>query len=82
MRTTGQTSNTLWTCVGPIQFAEAMAQAHPNLKITSRNKWDSIIVTRSDQELGSLHELRQCFELWEREIEKWGCNGLGEELGN
>ena len=82
MRTTGQTSNKLWTCVGPIQFVEAMAQVCPNLKITSRNTWDSIIVTRNDQELGNLHELRQCFELWEQEIEKWGCNGLGEGLGN
>ena len=82
MRTTGQTSNKLWTSVAPIQFVDAMAQVSPNLKITSHNTWDSIIVTRNDQELGNLHELRQCSELWEQEIEKWGCNGLGEGLGN
>ena len=63
MRTTGQTSNRLWTCVGPIQFVEATAQVYPN-------------------QPGNLHELRQCFELWEQEVEKWGCNGLGEGLGN
>ena len=59
-----------------------MAQAYPNLKITSRNTWDPVIVTRNDQELGNLHELRQYFEPWEQEIEKWGCSGLGEGLGN
>lgn len=57
-----------------------MNGVHPNVKITPRNTWDSIVVVRNGQQLGTLQEVRQCFQLWEDEMEKWGCNGLGEQL--
>ena len=44
--------------------------------------WDIVTVTRNGQDLGNLYEIRQCLELWEQEMEKWGCNGLGEKLGD
>ena len=57
-----------------------MVQTYPNLKMSDRNTWNIITVTRNNHELGSLHAIRQCFEFWELEMEKWGCNGLGETL--
>ena len=82
MRTLGQTNDNLWRCTGPTDFATAMVQAHPTLTKFHRNIWELISVTRNNEELGSLQEVRQCFELWEREIEKWGCNGLCEQLSD
>ena len=57
-----------------------LIRTHPNLDIAFRTTCDTIYVTRNGQELGSLYLLRQCFQLWEDEMDKWGCNGLGEEL--
>ena len=60
-----------------------MVQSQGNLLRSSyRNTWDFINVTRDNQELGSLFLLRQCLELWENEMQKWGCNGLGETLSD
>ena len=82
MRTLGQTNSNLWRCAGPSDIARVLVQAHPNLTMFSRNIWELVSVTRNNEELGSLQEIRQCFELWEREMEKWGCNGLGEQLSD
>ena len=82
MRTLGQTNNDVWRCAGPTNITEVLVQAHPNLKMFHRNIWELVSVTRNNEELGSLQEMRQCFELWEREMEKWGCNGLGEQLSD
>ena len=82
MQTTGDTSGSRWTCEGPNEFDQAMVHAHSNLRPSSRMTWDTINVTRNNQNLGSLYLVRQCLQLWESEIEKWGCNGLGEELGD
>lgn len=80
MRTLGQSNNNLWRCTGPTDIVKELVQAHPNLTISSINVWELVSVTRDDKDLGSLQEIRQCFELWESEMEKWGCNGLGEQL--
>ena len=82
MQTAGSTYGNAWPCAGPNEFDQALVRAHPNLERSSRNTWDIIQVTRNNQELGSLYLLRQCLQLWEDEMEKWGCNGLGEELGD
>ena len=44
--------------------------------------WDAISVIGGNEELGSLFLLRHCLELWESQMEKWGCDGLGERLGD
>lgn len=80
MRTTHPANAKLWSCNGPKEFDTAMVRAHPELETSTRNTWDTINVTRNAYGLGSLSLLRQCFQLWEDEMEKWGCNGLGEEL--
>ena len=80
MRTTGDANGNTWTCVGPNQFDEAMVKAHNSLDSSSRKTWDAVYVTRNTQELGNLYLFRQCLELYENELEKWGCNGLGEEV--
>lgn len=82
MQTIGDTSGSRWTCAGPNEFDQAMVHAHSNLTRSFRMTWDVINVTRNDQNLGSLYLVRQCLQLWESEIEKWGCKGLGEELGD
>ena len=80
MRTTGDANGNTWTCAGPNQFDEAMVKAHNSLGSSSRRTWDAVYVTRNSQELGNLYLFRQCLELYENELEKWGCNGLGEEV--
>lgn len=82
MKTIGQTGENTWSCVGPNEFGEAMVRHHRNLKASSRKTWDTISVTRNNRDLGSLYLVRQCLELWENELEKWGCNGLGEDVGD
>ena len=82
MRTLGQKNSNLWRDTGPTDIARVLVQAHPNLTMLFRNKRELVSVTRNNEELGSLQEIRQCFELWEREMEKWGCNGLGEQLSD
>lgn len=82
METIGQANIVKWSCEGPTQFDEMMVRFHPGLASSSRKTWDTIYVTRNGQELGNLYLLRQCLQLWEDEMEKWGCNGLGEELGD
>ena len=81
MKTAGELNGNTWPCAGPNSFDEAMVRAQPNLERSSRNTWDIIHVTRNNQELGTLHLFRQCLQLWEDEMEKSGCSGLGEELG-
>ena len=73
--------STPWSCKGPLDFIQAMNRRNPSVKVTDRYNWEKISVTRGNQELGSLTLLRQCLQLWEDEMEKWGCDGLGEELG-
>lgn len=80
MRTIDGGDGNPWICRSPSEFDKAMRRTHSNLKTSSHHMWDSINVTRDNQELGSLGLLRQCLELWECEMEKWGCNGLGEKL--
>lgn len=80
MKTTNEPNGNTWPCAGPNEFDQAMVQVHSNLNGSSRKTWDKIFVTRKNQELGSLYLIRQCFQLWEDEIKKWGCNGLGEDL--
>ncbi len=81
MRTTSQAGNDLWSCKSPNVFSNAMVQAYPHLQIFTHQPWAVITVTRNNQDLGTLHMIRQCLELWELEMEKWGCNGSGERLG-
>ena len=76
-----ESNSSPWSCKGPNEFLLTMRKLHPTMKVSERLVWDNISVTRGDQELGSLYMLRQCLQLWEDEMEKWGCNGLGEELG-
>lgn len=78
--TIGQVGHAQWSCDSPQKFLQFMNGVHPNVKITPQNTWDSIVVVRNGQQLGTLQEVRQCFQLWENEMEKWGCNGLGEQL--
>ncbi|CAD6585648.1 MAG: accessory factor associated with RNA polymerase II [Alectoria sarmentosa] len=80
MRTTGNANGNTWTCAGPNEFDEAMVKAHNSLDSSCRKTWDAVYVTRNTQELGNLYLFRQCLELYEKELEKWGCNGLGEEV--
>ena len=68
--------------VGPNDFDREMARNHSSLRVSSRKTWDTVSVGRNGQDLGSLYLIRQCLQLWEMEIEKWGCNGLGEELSD
>ncbi len=82
MRTTGQAGNDPWPCASPNAFSETLVRTYSHIKIPKHPSWDTVTVTRNDQNLGTLHDLRQCLELWELEMEKWGCNGLGEELGD
>ena len=82
MRTLGQTNNNLWHCPGPTDIARVLVQAYPNLTMFFRNIRELVLATRNNEELGSLQEIRQCFELWERKIEKRGYNGLGEQLSD
>ena len=82
MRTVGQTSNNRWTCENPTEFEEAMIRVHSSLSKSPKNTWDAISVKRNNEELGNLYLFRQCLQLWESEMEKWGCNGLGEKLGD
>ena len=77
----GQADSSSWSCKGPNEFIQAMNRRNPSMKITDRHNWDKISVARGGQQLGSLYLLRQCLQLWEDEMEKWGCNGLGEKLG-
>lgn len=82
MRTIGAMNANLWTCKGPNDFDAEMARAYPTLETSFRHTWETVNVTRNAHGLGSLFLLRQCFQLWEDEMEKWGCNGLGEALGD
>lgn len=82
MRTNGQLNGNTWPCIGPSDFDQTMVRAHSGVNRSFRNTWDIISVTRNNQELGSLHLCRQCLQLWEDEMEKWGCNGLGESVGD
>ena len=70
-----------WSCKGPYDFIQVMNQRNPSVKVTDRLIWDKILVTRGNKDLGTLFLLRQCLQLWEDEMEKWGCNGLEEGLG-
>ena len=81
MRTNGGGDGEVWICSDPKTFDRQMVQSQGDLvESSSRYTWDAIKVTRDGQELGSLFLLRQCLELWENEMKKWGCNGLGEKL--
>lgn len=82
METTGDLTKTRWPMVGPNDFDREMVRNHSSLRVSSRGTWDTVSVRRNGQDLGSLYLIRQCLQLWEMEIEKWGCNGLGEELGD
>ena len=82
METTGDLTNTRWPMVGPNDFDREMVRNHSGLRVSSRGTWDTVSVWRNGQDLGSLFLIRQCLQLWEMEIEKWGCNGLDEELGD
>lgn len=82
MRTVAEGDGKLWSCQNPADFESKMVQTKGDLDTSSRNIWDAISVRRANEELGSLFLLRQCLELWENEMEKWGCDGLGERLGD
>ena len=82
MGTTGHSTGNTWPCIGPSDFDQIMVQAHSGVDRSFRNTWDIISVTRKNQELANLHLCRQCLPLWEDEMEKWGCNGLGERVGD
>ena len=82
MRTIGEGDERLWSCQNPADIESKMFKTKGNVETSSGNIWDVISVTRGNEELGSLFLLRQCLELWENEMEKWGCNGLGERLGD
>ena len=82
MRTTGDVNGNTWTCAGLNQFDEVMVKAHNSLESSSCKTWDTVYVTRNSQELGNLYNSRQCLELYENEMEKWGCNGLVEEFSD
>ena len=82
METTGDLTETRWPMVGPNDFDREMVRNNSSLRVSSRKTWDTVSVRRNGQDLGSLYLIRQCLQLWEMEIEKWGCNGLGEELGD
>ena len=82
METTSDLTKTRWPMVGLNEFDLEMVRNHSSLRVSSRKTWDTISVRRNGQDLGSLYLVRQCLQLWEMEIEKWGCNGLGEDLGD
>ena len=82
METTGDLTKPRWPMAGPNDFDREMVRNNSSLRVSSRKTWDTVSVRRNGHDLGSLYLIRQCLQLWEMEIEKWGCNGLGEELGD
>ena len=71
-------------CQGPTDFVEAMNKAYEKeLGCSVHPGWKEVeLVSASGENLGSLHAVRQAFELWDKQHKLWSIRQNPDTAGN